>query len=152
MMIQLHAFKNQQIFVAFKTRQKGFSLLELLVAFSIMAFSLGALYQAVGSSARSVSDTEQHQRAAVLAQSLLALRDSVPAEGWSQEGESAEFSWKITSAPFPTPAVADNSHAKSPFLHEVTIFIGWNGYERPQQLELQTLLPEHRAAPGAIKR
>ncbi|OPH17317.1 general secretion pathway protein GspI, partial [Azospirillum brasilense] len=62
--------------------QQGLTLLELLVAFAIMALALGMLYRAMGGSARSVADVDRYQRAVVLAQSLLALRDAVPEQGW----------------------------------------------------------------------
>ena len=61
-------------------RQRGFTILELLVAFAIMAISLGMLYRASGGSARSVGDMERYQRATVLAESIMAMRDAVPEE------------------------------------------------------------------------
>jgi general secretion pathway protein I len=124
-------------------RQGGFSLLELLVAFVIMAFSLGMLYQASGGTVRSLGDTEQHLRATMLAQSLLNSRDSVPEAGWSESGQSAGFSWSVSSAPFRTEV----SDSRVPPLQQVEIVVGWSDRNGARQLALSTLLPQARATP-----
>jgi general secretion pathway protein I len=124
--------------------QNGFSLLELLVAFVIMAFSLGMLYQASGGTVRSIGDTEQQMRATVLAESLLNSRSNVAPDGWNETGESAGLSWRVNSAPY----VTDADLAKAPALQRVTIVVGWSGRNGQRELELSTLLPQSKPAQG----
>ena len=127
--------------------QQGFSLLELLVAFTIMAFSLAMLYQASGSSIRNVGETDQAQRAAVLAESLLNMQDAIPESGWNADGQSDSMSWHVRSQPYPTDA--SSAVLTVPPLHEVSILVEWPGRVRAHQLQLNTLLPQKKPLPGA---
>lgn len=124
--------------------QKGLSLIEILVAFSIMAMALGVLYRATGGSVRSVSVIESTQRAASLAQSLLALRDAVPAAGWSDSGETAGFAWSIRSTPYATSVTQPNV----PPLHEVVVEIQWSDAGAERMFSVVTLRPERKPLPG----
>lgn len=128
-------------------RQRGLSLLELLVAFAIMAIALGMLYKASGASARSVGEAASYQRATALAESLLALRDAVPAQGWNEAGQSAQFSWKIHSQPYATPTSQGNPAA--PVLHAVQAQIEWSEGGRLRRIDLQTLRPQRNLPAGA---
>ena len=126
-------------------RQRGFSLLELMVAFVIMAFSLGMLYQASGGTVRSLGETDQYLRASVLAQSVLNSRDSVPAAGWNEAGQSAGLSWRVSSNPFATDAAG----AQVPPLQQIHVVVSWTERRGPRQLELSSLLPQAKPIPGA---
>ncbi len=127
-------------------RQRGFSLLELLVAFAIMAMSLGLLYRVAGGSARHVADAVQHQQAVWLAESLLASRSSVRATGWNEDGESAGFKWQARSQPYNSGV----NNAQAAKLHEIRLSISWSAGSRPGQLEVITLLPERKPKPGEV--
>lgn len=127
--------------------QAGFSLLELLVAFSIMAMSLGLLYRVAGGSVRQVSDTHQHQQATWLAESLLASRQVVRADGWNESGESGGLRWQVRSSPYAT----ELNGPKAIPLHEIQIEITWPLVRRTGRLEAVTLLPEQKAPPGAVR-
>jgi len=128
-------------------RQKGFSLLELLVAFVIMAFSLGMLYQASGGTVRNLGDVESHQRAVILARSILNSRDAVPEMGWNEGGESAGFAWRVSSTPF----AGGISDSRVPVLQEVQIAVEWADRRGARRLELKTLLPQLAPMPGAAR-
>lgn len=114
----------------------------MLIAFSILAMSLGVLYQTSGSTVRNVLESEQHQRAAMLADSLLALRDTVPAPGWNDQGDTAGFRWQVRSSPYATAISTANLNA--PKLHQVAVTVGWQSGTAPRQLEVLTLLPEQQ--------
>ncbi|WP_422848652.1 PulJ/GspJ family protein [Acidovorax sp. M14] len=124
-------------------RQHGLTLLELLVAFAIMALSVGMIYRIMGGSARSVGDLEARERAVALAQSLLALRDTVPEGGLQQSGASGGYRWLIQSAPYNTgvsgPSVVP--------LYELAIVITWEHGGRERNLQLTTLRPQRRSSP-----
>lgn len=79
-------------------RQRGFSLLEILVAFSILALSLGILMQIFSGTTRNASLAHDQAQATMFAQSLLA---NSGIESPLEEGESTgvfdgRFQWRLT--------------------------------------------------------
>ena len=84
-----------------RPRAGGFSLLEILVAFAIMALSLGALYKVMGNSARQAGHLSSQEGAVLLAESLLSAYSTIPADGVRDAGTSAGFEWQVSSAPSP---------------------------------------------------
>lgn len=131
-------------------RQSGLSLLELLVAFSIMALALGLLYRSMGASARNVADMGQHQRALQWAESLLLARESVGPEGWTESGDTAGIRWDVRSTPLAAPPAPGTGGAnpQAVGLHTVEFTLRWDEAGRPRELRLATVLPERKPRPG----
>lgn len=128
-------------------RQRGLSLLELLVAFAILALSLGVLYRITGASVRSSASVDALLRATTLAQSLLTL-DAVPPGGWAETGESAGYAWQVSSSPFDTGI----GNPAAPRLFEVLLTITWQDVHGPRSMQWSTLRPERKPLAGEAVR
>lgn len=125
-----------------RSEQGGFSLLELLVAFTIMAMSLGLIYKAMGGSARNAGSISTRQQAVMLADALLQSRDSVNSQGWQENGTHGRFAWQASTELWgqATPGVLP--------LHQLNIVVSWADGAATRQITAQTLLPQRKPAPG----
>lgn len=124
--------------------QKGFSLLELLVAFVIMATSLAVLYRASGGTVTMALAVERQGQAAVLATSLLNSHDVVPPEGLQASGQRAGMTWTVRSAPYP----GNPADPGAVLLHQVWVRLTWEEGGREGMLELTTLRPQRLPVAG----
>lgn len=123
--------------------QQGFTLLEMLVAFTIMALTLALIYRVMGTNARQTGDLVQRQEALLLAKSLVNQKDAVPSDGWQESGARGRYNWVILSQP------QARLQKDLPPLHEVSIRINWQDGGRQRQQDLRVLLPEQAPLPGA---
>ena len=124
-------------------RQAGFSLLEVLVAFVIMALSLGALYQAIGGNVRGIAQADRLMRAALLAEGLLARHRAIPAGGLDESGQSDDgLRWSYRAEPYLLPQPSPQGWP----LYQVRVSIEWpaTGAGGDGRFELYSLLPERR--------
>ena len=119
-----------------RSRSAGFTLVETVVALAIMAMALGVLYRAVGGGVRTVGDLSAYSRAAAIGESVLQMRDSVPAAGWNDAGQWEGFRWSVASAPF-----EPGSGAGVP-LHRVQVDVAWSDGLRDRTFSLVSLRPE----------
>jgi len=122
-------------------RSAGFTLLEVVVALAIMAIALGVLYRAVGGGVRTVGDLSSYSRAVAIGESVLQMREAVPAEGWNDAGEWQGFRWSVASAPYQA-----GSGAGVP-LHRVQVDVGWSDGLRERSFSLVSLRPERVVRP-----
>lgn len=99
----------------------GFSLLEMIVAISILALSLGVLYQAVSGATRNVRSDEKYAYGVELARSLLANNAVVPSNGLNTRGETAgEFRWEVQASPLEMPPVL-----RAGSLQTIAVTVSW---------------------------
>ena len=82
-------------------QQSGFTLLEVLVALSILALSYGMILEIFGSSAQRVMLSSDYRRAMMIAESQLDLAAANVMRGDSSaSGKVADrFAWEVTVAP-----------------------------------------------------
>jgi general secretion pathway protein I len=130
-------------------------LLEVLVAFSILALSLGVLMQIFSGSLRNAETSRDQAQAVTLAQTLLATAGvEVPlVTGESSGVVGGKYHWRLRVTPFQEGNAAEASTAtglnKPMNLWEVSAEVLWGAAAGPQQrtLVLSSLRVQPRVAP-----
>ena len=115
----------------------GFSLLEMVVAISILSLSLGALYQAASSATRSVGIDERYAYGVELARSLLAENSIVPDSGVQASGETENnFNWYVETNPFDF----EGTFLAGVLLFEIEVGVSWIDGSKRRELVLNSVV------------
>lgn len=123
-----------------RATQRGFTLIEVLVAFLVLTLAVSVLFRILSGGLRNIERSQQYARAATLAESLLAETGiSEPLDG-ETEGRSADgqFHWLRQVEPY---LPWETALRPSPYVRgfRVQITVQWDSGQNRQQLMLQTI-------------
>ena len=117
--------------------QKGFTLLETLVALAVLAMVLGVIYQIFGTSLRNMQYAKDYSHAQMLAESKLAeLSKGLPVRAGAWEGEFNEkYSWQMDVAKLPA---VDEEGGDVIEKYQIDFAVSWNAGKQQQAISLRT--------------
>ncbi len=121
---------------------RGFSLLEVLVAFIVLSLSLGVLMRIFSGGLGNIGEAEHYSRAVAIAESRLAAMgvESPLTEGESSGEEGNGYKWQTSVRPFEPAAGPLEGGALPVSLYQVEVSVKWGDVAmNPRTLRLVTL-------------
>jgi general secretion pathway protein I len=124
------------------TKQQGFSLLEILIAFSILALSLGILLKIFSGGVNTAVVAEDYTIAVQIAESLIAKTGSeIPLKDHQSSGdENKKYHWSLSISPFFLSGEGIDPKTATAQLFKINVTVNWgDGQNDDRQIQLTTL-------------
>jgi len=111
-----------------RTRQAGFTLLEVLVAFAILSLTVVVAVQGFAQGLRLLKLSGDHQQAALLADQK--TREVVlPKEG-RESGTEGAFAWERVIKEVPAPELTPSGQLPRWHVYEINVQVAWGDSKR----------------------
>ena len=123
------------------TNERGFTLVETLIAFATLAFAAVALYEAMGTSARGVGASSRFDEAVLIAEARMAEFAALDAMPAALEGaiEGTAYRWRIEPLAEETPESPELS--VSPLrMQRIKLIVAWSEAGRSKEIAVERLL------------
>lgn len=134
--------------------QRGYSLLEVIVAFAVLALALTLLLGSLSGASRQIKQADLRSRAVLHAQSLLAVTGVVePLQDGERSGEweDGRYRWQLQVAPYREPrtdALPVAETVAGPRLAQLTLQVSWGDTDADRmQWRSLRLLPADTGTP-----
>jgi general secretion pathway protein I len=120
---------------------RGFTLLEVLIAFVIAALALGVMFKVAVDALRSTVISARYEEAVVRARSHLAMVTKggslMPGDWSGDDGDG--YRWHIHVVPMPGVSTRGTSGPPAPLvLYAVSVSITWTDNDQTRQVQLDT--------------
>ena len=127
-------------------REGGFTLLEILVAFTLMALIIAVLLRVFSGGLQGIGLAEDYSRATSIAESTMArVGADIELKAGSSSGEVDDrYRWNVELRPYDPPVDLQPGTTAVPFtlpvvMWEVIVQVGWSEYGKDRSLSLRTL-------------
>ena len=124
-------------------REVGFTLIEVLVAFVLLALVLGTVFEILSTGLARASELENHSRALVVAQSRLAvtgLEEPLKEGDTHGESEDRRFHWAVSVRKIDDGADPSTPAPSVYAMYRIEVRVAWAGGDtRERTLSLATV-------------
>lgn len=134
--------------------QRGFTLIEVVIAFAVLALALTFMLGTLSGSARQMRRAADASRAALHAQSLLdglGIEEGLKAGSKSGEFEDGRYRWSLRVEPFTDPREPPQQPVPVgpvPQLLQVSLAVEWGDAGPAERLRVDTLRLIAPSGPG----
>ena len=120
---------------------RGLSLLEVLVAFSILALTLGVLLRIFGSGLRGAALAGAYSQAVLQAETLLSRSGiEAPLEVGEQHGRlNNRYHWRRIIRPYRLPVIEEETELVRLIPYEVIVEVFWQEADKRRSVTLTSL-------------